>query len=75
MKYLDLNKKDVINRVKYNINKDIFINEKEECNREDNNINKKSNKERKSKYLKYKKYFQELEWKSNTPINLDKLTL
>src|SRR5438552_3049609 len=37
--------------------------------------NKKSNKEKKSRYLKYKKYFQELERKSTTPVDLKKLTL
>ena len=75
MKYISLRKRDVINKDKYNINKDIFIYEKEEYNKKDNNINKKNIKVRKSKFLKYKKYFKELEWKSNTPVNLDKLTL
>jgi hypothetical protein len=75
VKYLNLIKKYVINKDKYNINKEIYMYEREESNRKDYNINKKSNKERKSKFLKYKKYFKELEWKSNTPVNLNNLTL
>ena len=59
----------------YNINKNIFIQEKEEYNKEINKSNKKNNKERKSRYFKYKKYFQELERKSTSPLDLNKLTL
>ena len=43
--------------------------------KEDNKIGKNINKDRKSKSLKYKKYLQELEWKSTTPVDLNKLTL
>ena len=59
----------------YNINKEIFIYDKEYYNEEDLKSNKKSNKGIKSKYLKYKKYIQELERKSTTPVDLSKLTL
>jgi hypothetical protein len=59
---------------KFNLNKEVFNYNKEDNKKEDNN-NKRINKESKSKYLKYKKYFQELEWKSTTPVDLSKLTL
>ena len=74
--YTGLKNKYLLCGDKYDINKDIIINEGEEHKKEDNKINKKSNKERKSKsYLKYKKYFQDLERKSSTPIDYNKLTI
>ena len=75
-KYIGLKNKYLLCGDKYDINKNIFIHEGEEYKKEDNKIKKKGNKEGKSKnYLKYKKYFQELERKSITPIDFNKLTI
>jgi len=75
IKHIKIKNENLKNYNVYNINKEIFVYEKEYYNGEDMKSNKKSNKEIKSKYLKYKKYFQELERKSTTPVDLSKLTL
>ena len=71
-KYIGMNrsKKLIINML--DLNKKIFIQNKHDKDFYENE--KKNIKMRKSKWLK-KKYFENLEWKSNTPVDLDKLTL
>src|SRR5947207_332773 len=74
-KYIGLKKKILKYNYNYNIDKNLFEYEKEEYSKDNNKSNKKSNKENKSRYIKYKKYFQELERKSTTPVDIKKLTL
>jgi hypothetical protein len=59
----------------YNLDKLVVKNTKNELDINDNKKEKKDIKNRKSKYLLYKKYIEELNRKSNNPIDINDLTL
>ena len=70
-KYIGINRKKKLIINILNLNKKLFV-----LNKYDKDFNKKKIiKLRKSKLLKNKNYFENLEWKSNTSIDLNKLTL